>query len=170
MTLFFFYLSRIILFHLTRAVSLPPPPLFVSIRLSFPLSIYSISRSLLFLLFPQFPHSPFSFFLWTTFLSFAPSLFPYFMAFPPLSDSASLSLALIACSFFFFVPLFHPNLFPSFVDFLVCLSGSLHVFSLLFLSRIRPLPPWICLPGGAPSSSILGDEYVALLDAEARAG
>ncbi|XP_034494916.1 uncharacterized protein LOC117795243 [Ailuropoda melanoleuca] len=33
-----------------------------------------------------------------------------------------------------------------------------------------PSPPWICLPRGAPSSSILGEEYVALLDAEARAG
>ncbi|XP_072823478.1 uncharacterized protein [Vicugna pacos] len=36
--------------------------------------------------------------------------------------------------------------------------------------RICPLPPWICLPGGAPSSSILGDENVVLLDAEARSG
>lgn len=41
--------------------------------------------------------------------------------------------------------------------------------SLLFLSAF--VLHWICLAGGAPSSSILGDEYnVALLDAEARAG
>lgn len=47
---------------------------------------------------------------------------------------------------------------------------SAGLFSVPFLYRICPLPrPWICFPG-IPFSSILGDEYVALLDAEARTG
>ncbi|XP_032342221.1 uncharacterized protein LOC116665753 isoform X2 [Camelus ferus] len=164
----FLHLSRIILFHLTRAVS--PLP-FLCFSLSFCLSHFLYIR-----------------FLGHRFLfSFFHSLIGCFLCFPldhssvHFSQFCSLPLPLFYVSFFLFLTLtmslsvalvlsfFPPSLSSlciSFVDFLVCLSGS----PLLFLSRICPLPPWICLPGGAPSSSILGDENVVLLDAEARSG
>ena len=103
------YLSRIIFSTwLEQFHSLPLFCFFLS--LSFPLSIYSISRSLILLLVSQFPHS---------LLSFSPLSGPLFsslfsIVFPssslnlciffPLSDSASLPLFLISRSFFSFFP------------------------------------------------------------------
>lgn len=148
-----------------------------SIRLCSHFLLYLISGSLIFLLFLPFPLLLFSFFLWTTlqltFLSFAPSLFPYFMSlfFPPLPDSpcCSSSPSFLILSF---LPLFHPNLLSTTISWsvsqvLLCAPISSACSS---SPGSVPSPSWICLPGGAPSSSILGDEYVPLLDAEARAG
>lgn len=105
------------------------------------------------------------------FCSLPLSLFYVSFFFPPLPDSpcCSSSPSFLILSF---LPLFHPNLLSTTISWsvsqvLLCAPISSACSS---SPGSVPSPSWICLPGGAPSSSILGDEYVPLLDAEARAG